>query len=213
MEELSSGDMIYFKYGNLETDLLKAQDPVLGTLIDRMGPLQREVYLDRFQALVDSIVSQQISGKAAQSVLARLERVTEGISPEALAGVPGEILRTCGLSERKVGWIQNLAREVTNGRLDLDGLDALGDDEVVARLVTLPGIGTWTAEMFLIFAMQRPDVVSWGDFGIRRGMSLLYGLETLDRKEFLVRRQAYSPCGTVASLYLWAVPTREGAIS
>lgn len=184
----------------------------MGALIDRMGPLRRAIQPDRFQALVDSIVSQQISGKAAQSVLAKLERVVEGISPEALAGVPGEILRSCGLSERKAGWIHHLSLEVADGRLDLDGLDALADDEVVARLVALPGIGVWTAEMFLIFAMQRPDVVSWGDFGIRRGMSLLYGVETLTKKEFLARRQAYSPCGTVASLYLWAVPPREEVI-
>ncbi|NLN46789.1 MAG: DNA-3-methyladenine glycosylase 2 family protein [Clostridiaceae bacterium] len=212
MERSSSDETAYFKYGKPEIDLLKKQDPVLGALIDRLGPLRREVRTDRFQVLVDSIVSQQISGKAAQSVLAKLEQLTGDVSPETLTGVSVAMLRSCGLSERKAGWLQNLAREVSDGRMDLGGLDALADDEVVARLVTLPGIGVWTAEMFLIFAMQRPDVVSWGDFGIRRGMSLLYGFETLTKKEFLTRRQAYSPCGTVASLYLWAVTRQEERI-
>ncbi|MBP7401230.1 MAG: DNA-3-methyladenine glycosylase 2 family protein [Clostridia bacterium] len=198
--------MPIYEYGRTEIDRLKRQDPVLGELIDRLGPLQREVGTDRFGTLVDSIVSQQISGKAAESVLARLDGLPGGRSPDALTAAPIDVLRACGLSARKAGWLQGLAHEVASGRLDLAGLDALEDGEIVGRLAALPGIGVWTAEMFLIFSMRRPDVVSWGDFGIRRGMERLYGYDRITRENFRRHRKDYSPYGTVASLYLWAVP-------
>ena len=106
---------------------------------------------------------------------------------------------------KKAVTIAGIANVVLSGELDLDALRASPDDDVVTRLTALDGIGLWTAEMILIFSLGRGDVVSWGDLAIRRGMTRLYGLETLTRGQFLRYRERYSPHGSVASLYLWAV--------
>ncbi len=197
--------MQVFEYGQAEMDHLRRQDPLLGAVIDRMGRLERGVDTDRFHTLVSSIVSQQISGRAAETVLERLTARFTGLDPASLAAAPAEELRGCGLSLRKADYIRGLADEVVSGRLDLGALTDLPDDEIVRRLVLLHGVGVWTAEMFLLFSMQRPDVVSWGDFGIRRGMSLLYGFDKMTKEDFERFRRAYTPFGSVASLYLWAV--------
>ena len=204
MTDSTTNSKPIYVYGEKEIQLLNRQDPVLGAWIRRFGPVEREVTPDRFEALIRSLIGQQISRKAAASVFGRLAAVPGGIAPDTLAKTPDEVLRPCGLSARKAGWIRHLSAEVATGRLDLHALDDLSDDEVAARLQKLPGVGIWTAEMFLIFAMQRPDVVSWGDLGIRRGMASLYGYESLTREQFLRHRADYSPYGTVASLYLWA---------
>lgn len=204
MTDATAGTRPIYEYGEKEIELLNRQDPVLGAWIRRLGPVAREVTPDRFEALIRSLIGQQISRKAAESVFRRLAAVPGGIAPATLAVTSDEILRPCGLSARKAGWIRHLSDEVASGRLDLHALDELSDDEVVVQLQALPGVGVWTAEMFLIFAMQRPDVVSWGDLGIRRGMAALYGYEKLTRELFARHRADYSPHGTVASLYLWA---------
>jgi DNA-3-methyladenine glycosylase II len=109
------------------------------------------------------------------------------------------------LPQRKAVWLQHLGEQVASGALDLAALAAHPDAAVIAALTRLPGVGVWTAEMWLIFALGRPDVVSWGDRAIRRGMQRLYGLERLERRQFLECRARYRPYGTVASFYLWAL--------
>jgi DNA-3-methyladenine glycosylase II len=109
------------------------------------------------------------------------------------------------MSMRKATYIKGMAEACAKGDLDLDGLKLLPDQEVVARLSALRGIGAWTAEMILIFSLQRPDVVSWNDLAIRRGMMILYGLDQLTRDRFDQHRKRYSPYGSVASLYLWEI--------
>jgi len=113
-------------------------------------------------------------------------------------------IRGCGIPDRKAGYIKMAADLVLSGGLDLEGLCRLSDEEVVKTLTALPGIGRWTAEMLLIFSMRRPDVVSYSDLGIRRGMKRVYGLKELTREQFMHYRNRYSPYGTVASFYLWA---------
>lgn len=194
-----------FRYGDAELEHLRRRDPVLGAAIGRIGTIERAVIPDLFAALVHSIVGQQVSSRAADSVWARLQEALGAVTPRSVAGASVEELRQCGLSSRKAEYARGAAETVLRGELDLSGLHDLSDDEVIRQLSSLRGVGAWTAEMLLIFSMERPDVVSWSDLAIRRGMRVLYGLETLDRAQFEHYRARYSPHGSVASLYLWAV--------
>ena len=194
-----------FCYTSLETDFLSRQDPLLGEAITRIGRIEREVNPDRFAALVESIVSQQISAKAAETVLGRITAAYGGLDAALLSTASVEEIQRHGMSLRKAGYIRNLGELVVSGQLDLVSMNGQPDGVIVSTLSALPGIGVWTAEMFLIFSMERPDVTSWGDLAIRRGMMRLYSMETLSKTDFETIRKRYSPFGSIASLYLWAL--------
>ena len=195
-----------FQYGLSELAHLKNRDPGLGAVIDRIGWIEREVTPDLFTALIHSLAAQQISNAAAATVRRRLGGLLgKLITPRQVAQTPLAELQACGLSQRKAAWIQGLGQQVVRGALNLSALPALPDAEVIRRLSAVPGVGVWTAEMLLIFALARPDVVSWGDRPIRRGMERLYGLAPLNRAQFTQYRERYRPHGTVASFYLWAL--------
>jgi DNA-3-methyladenine glycosylase II len=198
-----------FEYGETQINYLKKADKKLGAAIDRIGKIERVVIPDLFTALVRSIVSQQISLKAAATVFARLQSRLGEISPRNIMAHTVEEMKECGLSLRKVGYIRGIAEKVISGELNLEELKNMSDEEVIKRLSALNGIGRWTAEMLLINSMERPDIVSWGDIAIRRGMCRLYGLEELTREQFNIYRARYSPYGSVASLYLWRVAHGE----
>ncbi len=201
--------IMFFIYGEPEIEHLKKKDKRLGSAIERIGIIQRAVMPDLFAALINSIVSQQISSKAADTVWARLCAATGKISPGAIAEIPADEIQKCGMSLRKANYIKGAAEAALKGDLDIEELRVLSDGEVIRRLSVLHGIGTWTAEMLLIFSMQRPDVVSWDDLGIRRGMSRLYGHKALTKEQFMRYKKRYSPYGTVASLYLWAIASED----
>ncbi len=194
-----------YPYGQVETEHLQRCDPQLGAAITRIGMLQRSITPDPFAALAMSFVSQQISGKAADTIWARLEQLTGGVTPQSLAAATPEALRACGLPTRKVAWLGQAAQAAQAGLLQRERLQALSDEEVIKHLCSLNGVGCWTAEMLLIFCLCRPNVLSWGDLGIRKGIQLLYGLPTLTREAFEACRSRYHPYATVASFYLWAV--------
>jgi len=197
--------MQLFKYGKAELDHLKSRDRKLGRAIDRIGMIERQVIPDLFEALVHSVVAQQISSKAAATVWARLRAALPDITPGEVSAADVADIQRCGLSMRKASYIKGIGEAAVSGELDLAGLRDMPDALVIERLSSLPGIGVWTAEMLLIFSLCRPDVVSWGDLAIRRGMMNLYGQKDLSRAQFDRFRKRYSPCGSVASLYLWAL--------
>jgi len=197
--------MGFFNYGKTELDYLRRKDKRLGRAIDEIGIIERPVTPDLFTALVSSIISQQISAKAAVTVRSRIQERLGAITPETIALASVEEIQHCGLSTRKAGYIKGIGTAIVQRELDLSSLHDLSDDEVIAKLSALKGVGTWTAEMLLIFSMERPDVVSWDDLAIRRGMMKLYGHKTLTKEQFERYRKRYSPYGSVASLYLWAV--------
>jgi DNA-3-methyladenine glycosylase II len=197
--------MELFKYGQIEIEHLKRRDKKLGAAIDRIGAIEREVTPDLFTALVKSVVAQQISTKAANTVWGRLCDQLTDITPDNIAAVGVYEIQKCGLSMRKAGYIKGLGDAAICGKLDLLKLRELPDVEIIKKLLSLRGLGVWTAEMILIFSLYRPDVVSWGDLAIRRGMMNLYGLENLTKEQFDLYRKRYSPYGSVASLYLWAL--------
>lgn len=187
---------------------LAAVDPVLGGLIEDFAPppLERDSRL--FRTLVSAIVSQQLSSAGAAAILRRVESLfpgEAGVNPAGLAALEDEALRGAGLSRAKVAALKDLAAHVLDGRLDLDHLDSLSDDEVVAELVAVRGIGRWTAEMFLIFSLDRPDVLPVDDYGVRNAVKRAYGLAELPtRRELTAIAATWHPHCSVASLLLWS---------
>ena len=184
---------------------------MLRELIDDLGPLDREARRrgrpdDAYGALVRSIVGQQLSTKAARSIYGRLVERFGGRtpSPAELLEADPEAVRGVGLSRAKVAYLRDLARQVEDGELELDRLADLDDDEVAAQLIAVKGLGRWTADMFLVFHLGRPDVLPVGDLGIRRAVERAYGLGELPAANEIVRiAEPWRPHRSLASLYLW----------
>jgi DNA-3-methyladenine glycosylase II len=175
----------------------------LGFATDRGGPAR-----DHYGALVRAIVGQQLSVLAARSIHARLEQRFGGRTPtpaEVLADDPEELRAAAGLSRSKVAFLRDLAERVESGVLVLEDLDHLGDAEVSSQLVAVKGIGQWTADMFLIFHLGRPDVLATGDLGLRRAAMLSYRLrKPPEPRRFISLARPWRPWRSVASWYLWA---------
>lgn len=196
-------DAPFFPIVQEALDHLRAADPNMKAAIDRLGPIHREIGTDLLSSLLKAVIGQQISGAASETIWNRFVAMVGTLTPENLLAHDIAALRSCGISERKAGYLRGIAAQISDRRLDLEALSTMRDEQVVEQLIRLPGIGPWTADMTLLFALCRPDVLSWADFGIRRGMSRLYGLEELDQAFFEDRRRAYTPFGSTASLYLW----------
>ena len=194
-----------FLYGERETSYLAARDSRLGRAIERIGPICREVDADLFSAVVHHILGQQISTAAQATVWARLVVAVGAVSADSLTALGRERLQQIGTTYKKADYILDFAEKVQRGEFDTSRLWTLSDAEVIRELTGLRGVGVWTAEMILTFCMQRPDVVSFGDLAIVRGMRMLYRHRRIDREKFDRYRKRYSPYGTVASLFLWAV--------
>jgi DNA-3-methyladenine glycosylase II len=198
-------NMDIFKYGQKEIEYLKRKDKKLGAAIDKIGMIERRIIPDPFTALVSNIVGQQISSKAAETVWNRLCNLLGNITPESIAEASLSDIQGCGMTLRKAGYIKGIADVAISGEVNFDILHTLSDDEIIKKLTSLNGVGVWTAEMVLFFSLCRPDVVSYEDLAIRRGMMKLYGLKELTKEKFYRYRKRYSPYGSVASLYLWAL--------
>ncbi len=199
------GETQYFKYGEKEIAYLKAKDSALGKAIDEIGHVYHEVIPDLFMALVNSIIGQQISIKAQETVWLRFQTLFEPVLPAHIASIPAEELQRCGISMRKAVYIKEIADGVVDGSLDLEQLQTMSDSDVCKRLSQIRGIGVWTAEMLMIFSMRRPDVISWGDMAILRGLRMLYRHREITPELFAKYKRRYSPYATVASLYLWKI--------
>ena len=181
-------------------------DPDLGRMIHRIGAFTTRIIPDLFTALVHSIIGQQISGKAQLSIWQRFETACQNvITPHHLVSIESDTLRKCGLSQRKVSYIKEAARRIETNELDLSLLTAMDDAVFVKELCALPGVGPWTAEMLLIFSLQRPDVLSYGDLGIQRGIRMLYRKKALSKAFYTTLKKRFSPYATTASLYLWKI--------
>ncbi len=193
-------------------EYLKRKDKKLSAAIDRIGMIEREITPDPFTALVSSVVSQQISNKAAETVWNRLYNLLGSITPESIAKAGLSEIQSCGMTMRKAEYIKGIVEAAMSGQVDFNTLHTLTDEEIIKKLSALHGVGVWTAEMLLIFSLCRPDVVSYRDLAIRRGMMNLYGLKELSKEKFERYRKRYSPYGTVASLYLWALSVEQGTV-
>jgi len=184
---------------------LRHSDRVMAKLIHTHGPctLNRRTF-DLFHTLVVSIISQQISAKASDTIERRIaECIPYPFDAEDVVCVPPERLREAGLSFRKVAYIQGLAERVNAGLLSYEALVPKGDDEVMAALTEIPGIGRWTAEMFLIFGLKRPDVLALGDAGLQRAAKMLYPKADSNGNALEKASGRWKPYRSVASWYLW----------
>lgn len=196
---------MHFVYGERELDHLRKRDKRLARVIDRVGPVRREVDPDLFSAVVHHIVGQQISTKAPATVWGRFRGSLGTVNAVTVLGAGEEGLRALGLSGRKASYILDFAERVDEGSFDLDAVRAMDDADAVAALSSLKGVGVWTAEMILLFCLQRPDVFSYGDLAIHRGLRMVYRHREVGSERFERYRRRFSPYGSVASLYLWAV--------
>ena len=188
---------------------LKERDPVLGKFMDLAGDIRRTGVSDPFAGLIRSIMGQQISTAAHNSIWNNFLNVFPDPSPELIAGATDETMKSCGLSRGKAACIREVAKRFSNG--EFANLGQLSDEEISERLTSVKGIGLWTVEMTLIFVFRRPDVLSFSDLAIRRGMRALYGIYELTREEFERRRKIYTPFGSLASLYLWEIASGKYA--
>ncbi len=188
--------------------LLARRDPVIGALIRQHGAcgLADAQHEDAFVALVHAIVSQQLSTKAAATIAGRFDALFDGLpTPAAVATVGDEQLRAVGLSSQKVRYIRDLCARISDGSLPVESLNDLTDEDVIQSLTRVKGIGRWTAEMFLMFRLHRPDVLPVDDLGILKAVQRAYGLRKMPRPERLTKiGEPWRPYRSVACWYLWA---------
>ncbi len=195
----------YFEYGETELNYLRQKDKRLCSVIDRVGHIDRAVDTDLFSSVVHHIVGQQISTKAQATIWQRMRDALGEVNAGTIlaAGVPK--LQSLGMTFRKAEYITDYAEKVRTGAFDLDAVEHMPDADAIRALSALKGIGVWTAEMILLFCMQRPDIFSYDDLAIQRGLRMVYHHRSIDRERFERYRRRFSPYCSVASLYLWAV--------
>jgi DNA-3-methyladenine glycosylase II len=182
----------------------RRHDPVMAGVISRVGPFTLKPKRNRFGMLVRSIVFQQISMGAARSIHARLEKLAGRIEPPRIAALSIDELRSIGLSRQKAAYISDLAHKVNEGTVRLARLGRMDDEAVIAELTKIHGIGRWTAQMFLIFSLGRPDVFPLDDLGVRGAIQRLYGFNELPTKaECLEIGTRWRPFATVGTWYCW----------
>jgi O-6-methylguanine DNA methyltransferase len=194
-----------FEYGDEEIEYLKAKDAKLGRAIDKIGFVEYGIVPDLFEALVYNIVGQQISMKAMDTIWRRMRERFGPITPECVSVLSAAELQSTGITMKKAVYIKDIAERILSGEFDMERVKDMSDDEVCRELSKLKGVGTWTAEMLMIFSLERRDILSWDDLAIRRGMCRLYRHRKLTREKFEKYRRRYSPYGTIASFYLWAM--------
>ncbi len=196
---------MYFEYGNEEIEYLSRRDKRLGEAISRIGHIERETDTDLFASIIHHIIGQQISTAAQRTIWGRLTETVGTVNADSIIALGRDGIQCIGTTFKKADYILDFACQVQAGTIKIDGLEALPDAEVIRELSSIKGIGVWTAEMLMTFCLQRPDIVSFGDLAILRGMRMLYRHREIDKARFERYRKRYSPYGTVASLYLWAI--------
>lgn len=202
---------MYFEYGENEITYLRNKDKKLSEVIDQIGMIEREVDTDLFSAVVHHIIGQQISTKAQATIWQRMKEILGEVNAVTILSADISKLQSLGMTFRKAEYITDFARKVYEGVFDLEKVAQMSDEAAIKELASLKGIGVWTAEMILLFCLQRPDIFSYDDLAIQRGLRMVYHHRKIDRKLFEKYRRRFSPYCSVASLYLWAVA--GGAIS
>ncbi len=211
--ELSIADKDVWRAGMKH---LKKHDPVLGKVVGKLGSLDFELDDGHYEALVGSIMFQQLAGSAARAILNRFKDLYNGRipTPEEYLSTDEKKLRSAGLSPQKISYIRDLCDRMVNGSLDLKSLQHLPDDEAVRRLDAVRGVGRWTAEMFLIFVLGRMDVLPVDDLGVQKAAKRLYHLRKLPTKEkFEHLAKNWHPYCSIATLYLWRSGEKPGALA
>lgn len=196
---------MYFEYGENEITYLRNKDKKLSEVIDQIGMIEREVDTDLFSAVVHHIIGQQISTKVQATIWQRMKETLGEVNAVTILSADISKLQSLGMTFRKAEYITDFARKVHEGVFDLETVAQMSDEAAIKELASLKGIGVWTAEMILLFCLQRPDIFSYDDLAIQRGLRMVYHHRKIDRKLFEKYRRRFSPYCSVASLYLWAV--------
>lgn len=196
---------MFFQYGEKEINYLKRKDKKLAWAIEQIGHIERRLDADLFASVVRHIVGQQISSKAQATVWARLEDRLSVVTPASVHAASAEELQSLGMSLRKAEYIKDFASKIVSGEFALQAVEQLSDEEAIAALSSLKGIGRWTAEMILLFCLQRQDILSYDDLAIQRGLRMLYHHRKITRELFAKYQRRYSPYGSTAAIYLWAI--------
>ena len=199
-----------FEYGKKETEFLSKKDKKLKEQIEKIGFIERHIDENLFASLVKIIIGQQISSKAQKSIYEKVQNSLKEITPKKVNNLSLEEIKSFGMSYRKAEYIKNAAEKIENNELNLDNLKNLEDEQVIKELTALKGIGKWSAEMLLIFSLGRKDILSFDDYGIRKGLRLLYHHKELDKQKLICYKKRYSPYGSIASFYLWEIASNEG---
>lgn len=184
---------------------LSEKDPILGKIIAKVGSLEAQKSTDYFISLVESIVSQQLSVKVADVIYARFENLfaDRKVTPEKVLEIDADVMRQVGMSYGKIKYVKSLAQHVIDSPRVFETFDLLSEEEIITELTQVKGIGKWTAEMFLIFSMGKPDIFSYGDLGIRNAIKKLYKLEDLSEHHALTIAEKWIPYRSYACRYLW----------
>ena len=196
---------MYFAYGENEISYLKSKDEKLAEVIEKIGMIERETDTDLFSSVIHHIIGQQISTKAQATIWQRMQEGLGEVNAETILATDISKLQSYGMTFRKAEYITDFTEKVHNGTCNLDAVWQMSVEEAIRELSSLKGIGVWTAEMILLFCMQRPDIFSYDDLAIQRGLRMVYHHRKIDRKLFEKYRRRFSPYCSVASLYLWAV--------
>lgn len=204
-DRLVQGEVRYVEYGDDAVAYLSERDPRMADAIARIGHVWRVRDDDLFQAVVHSIVGQQISTRAQATVWARMRDGLGTVDAAHVAAASVEELQAFGMTFGKAGYIRDFALHVQDGSFDIAAVERMGDDEAIEALASLRGVGRWTAEMILTFCLNRPDVFAYDDLAIQRGLRMLYHHRRITRKLLERYRRRFSPYCSVASLYLWEV--------
>ncbi|MBI5045052.1 MAG: DNA-3-methyladenine glycosylase 2 family protein [Candidatus Levybacteria bacterium] len=189
-----------------ELRFLSKNDPILGQIIKKVPPIEKHKATNYFEALLESIVSQQLSVKAADTIWSRFLALLPGkrVIPEEVWKIDDQKIRDAGISWQKVSYIKDLAKKTMESGILFEQFEIMTDEEIITELVKVKGIGRWTAEMFLMFAMDRPDVFSYGDLGLRRAIEKAYKLRHEPTQEEAEKiAQKWKPYRTIACRYLW----------
>jgi DNA-3-methyladenine glycosylase II len=184
---------------------LRSADPVLAEIIERVGDYAMQYHEPTFRALVRSIVFQQLHGKAARAIFDRLQQKAGGeITSESILKLRPAQMRALGLSKQKLTYIRDLARKTRDGLVEFQKFPSMTDEEVMAELIQVKGIGEWTAHMFLMFALRRPNILPTGDYGVRSAMRKAYGMKVMPKPRTMERiAKCWHPYCSVASWYMW----------
>ena len=194
-----------FQYGNKEIEYLKSKDKRLSEVIERIGLIARPMDDDPFSSVVHHIIGQQISSKAQLTVWNRMKESLGEVTPQTINNASIESLQSFGMTFRKAEYIKDFSEKIISGAFSLEAVAQMSDAEAIEALSSLKGIGVWTAEMILLFCLNRMDIFSYDDLGIQRGLRMIYHHHKIDRNLFEKYRKRFSPYGSVASLYVWAV--------
>ena len=193
---------MYFQYGEKEINYLKAKDKKLAAVIEKVGKINRTVDTDLFSSVVHHIIGQQISTKVQQTIWQRMNDTFGVVTAKSIGNASIDELQSLGMTFRKAEYIKDFSLKVINGEFDLAAIESMSDADVVSALASLKGIGVWTAEMILLFCLERSNIFSYDDLAIQRGLRMVYHHKKIDRKLFEKYRRRFSPYCSVVSLYL-----------